>query len=742
MSSESSSSSTLMSQDLGLDPSDPLNLLLHNHSQHDGGDTDTDSAGTPPDWSTLSSMWPPVDDPKMDFNLDFGLMDMSFDPAVGIEPNALTYPYSAPDPFQFTFESPHMSSRSSSESGSTSGSFSPLVAYSPPSSEFDDDPATELASRVRKSAGVVLAVQINQDQQHQQQQQQPQQLQQHQHQAPAYSPPPPAFTTTPVPPPVLASAPASAAPQPRPKTSHTTIERRYRTNLNARIQSLRQAVPALRVVDRAAAAKAGVPLDDGPEDIVDARGFVDGVKVARKCSKANVLGKAVEYIRVLKNREARLARELAGLKTLLGGLVGGHALLREWEQEWVARFGGPEVDEVGADGGAAADEEEEEESDEEGEDGGRKRKKPKVAAEKPERKASAAPADGEKKKRGRPRKVVPLPATVAPTPVSTVRPMQEQYLLGAFALFSFFANVPTNVSVPHGQAQHHEGHVLTPVRAVGGMGLMQAFHLLASAAVLVSVLLPLGKGVYARLRGPAVALEKEKIKTAPVPPPAEDDDTDADADTELSLSSASMTSSSAGDEPVHHAAAEAEAEAEACILDDSTPLATRLYTAARLYTVPSADRRLLALLVRPVPLLGARAARRLWGAGMGMGVEEAARRVTARGEEDEPANMDGETETEKGARGVLRALEAGVAVEQLRAVGGRAFVREVLGGDDDAEEREAALGAARALGGRIGVLGARVGRVLGGGAVELAVDGDAGGREEGDVERLLQAIVL
>lgn len=32
-------------------------------------------------------------------------------------------------------------------------------------------------------------------------------------------------------------------------------------------------------------------------DIVDERGFVDGVKVARKCSKANVLGKAVEYIR-------------------------------------------------------------------------------------------------------------------------------------------------------------------------------------------------------------------------------------------------------------------------------------------------------------------------------------------------------------------------------------------------------------------------------------------------------------
>ena len=75
---------------------------------------------------------------------------------------------------------------------------------------------------------------------------------------------------------------------PRPKTSHTTIERRYRTNLNARIQSLKAAVPALRVLDQ------NTTLEG---DVVDERGYIDGVKVARKGSKANVLGKAVEYIR-------------------------------------------------------------------------------------------------------------------------------------------------------------------------------------------------------------------------------------------------------------------------------------------------------------------------------------------------------------------------------------------------------------------------------------------------------------
>ncbi|KAK0445251.1 hypothetical protein EV421DRAFT_2034711 [Armillaria borealis] len=45
--------------------------------------------------------------------------------------------------------------------------------------------------------------------------------------------------------PSSATAPSTIIMSSRPKTSHTTIERRYRTNLNARIQSLRVAVPAL-----------------------------------------------------------------------------------------------------------------------------------------------------------------------------------------------------------------------------------------------------------------------------------------------------------------------------------------------------------------------------------------------------------------------------------------------------------------------------------------------------------------
>jgi hypothetical protein len=92
----------------------------------------------------------------------------------------------------------------------------------------------------------------------------------------------------------------------RPKTSHTTIERRYRTNLNARIQALKDAVPALRVLENKEKVKKGQdspeteseekPERPGWNDMVDERGLVDGVKVARKISKANVLGKAAEYI--------------------------------------------------------------------------------------------------------------------------------------------------------------------------------------------------------------------------------------------------------------------------------------------------------------------------------------------------------------------------------------------------------------------------------------------------------------
>jgi len=83
---------------------------------------------------------------------------------------------------------------------------------------------------------------------------------------------------------------ALPTPPTRPKTAHTTIERRYRTNLNTCIVGLRNSIPAVRYLDKSYKHPSGV------QDKPDERGFVDGVKAARKISKATIMSKAREYI--------------------------------------------------------------------------------------------------------------------------------------------------------------------------------------------------------------------------------------------------------------------------------------------------------------------------------------------------------------------------------------------------------------------------------------------------------------
>ncbi|KAH8116085.1 hypothetical protein DFH11DRAFT_1742472 [Phellopilus nigrolimitatus] len=415
-----------------------------------------------------------------------------------------------------------------------------------------------------------------------------------------------------------------AAPPARTKTSHTTIERRYRTNLNARIQSLRAAVPALRVLEqkagnrvgnlslkagtRRASADANAGVTGEEEDVIDDRGFVDGVKVARKGSKANVLGKAVEYIRVLKRRELRLKREQEGLKALISGLVGGPQLVQEWEAMWRERFGGPEKDEVDGEDGEADDENEDGEDDEDGEEGedggdelgtsaGKKRKRAKVDTLAPKAKGKktvtaarpqpqqpvpimpaqspstapdpagiismSIPVQPEKRKRGRPRKV-PLPPVILPSnlvpdtftaqqyqqqqqqpirmapmgevkmevdaavmsqspsiaptqrsetqsPIQPQNPQPAQYLLAAFAFFSF-ANSPVSFYRSSWDGGHngpahehsHSGSVLgprpepsarwhgspSPMLTSSWRDAVQVIHVVVSFLLLVSVVTP------------------------------------------------------------------------------------------------------------------------------------------------------------------------------------------------------------------------------------------------------------
>ncbi|KAF8503928.1 hypothetical protein JB92DRAFT_3098742 [Gautieria morchelliformis] len=325
-------------------------------------------------------------------------------------------------------------------------------------------------------------------------------------------PTPPSSQAASSPPPVPQDtvAPVTMTKMGRPKTSHTTIERRYRTNLNARILALRRAVPALRILEKNTATQTqgkGLTGAHAPkwdfDDVVNERGYVDGVKAAKKNSKGVVLGKAVEYIRALKRRETRLKREAKGLRTLLSGLVGGPELLREWEKEWRERFGGEEADEVGEDaednedGDADGDDGDDAEDGDSDDEDGRAKKRARV--EKRERKVKPSPAPpAEKRKRGRPRKnpVSETPVTSPPHLVLQPPDIQDErqppkYLLAAFLLFSFFnSNTPAS-----SQSVAHEGTVLsqmlpntTPVQAdLAGWNVLQVVNMVVSLLLLLSL---------------------------------------------------------------------------------------------------------------------------------------------------------------------------------------------------------------------------------------------------------------
>ena len=339
---------------------------MEDHDVPTMSDSSSSHPDSPPDWSQFSSLWDndqpqnvKLDPGTFDFGLNLPLdMDLDFDPSsLAIDPSALHFdpkmfaptntdltPFQPQQILGFPQSLPPRRMSITSSSSSSGASFSDLtpVASIPsiPSTAATsphlspgvhvhlpvplNDPVDELAQSVRQTSGVTLAVPV---------QGQAEQLifssrfmtalvfhlpdilhldapklpipRLHRHSPPATTlgskRKSPATEPAPSPDPGLGGTVAVIG---RPKTSHTTIERRYRTNLNARIQSLKDAVPALRVLETKEKAN---KVQDSPEteslekpvwnDVVDERGFVDGVKVARKISKANVLGKAAEYIK-------------------------------------------------------------------------------------------------------------------------------------------------------------------------------------------------------------------------------------------------------------------------------------------------------------------------------------------------------------------------------------------------------------------------------------------------------------
>ncbi|KIJ61437.1 hypothetical protein HYDPIDRAFT_115907 [Hydnomerulius pinastri MD-312] len=559
--------------DLALDPSDPLNLLLNNSNDTE---SELSQAASPPDWSQLNSLWSmqstdaandlqsTVEKANLGSGFDFSFpMDLDFnDPSLSmvIDPNSLfidgkglqlpfhdssAVPIQPQDllsaPFPFTFSSPTLSSASASsqsaDESSSALSSSPgspsALPTSPAAPKTTADAIAAFFSQANRPSvqGLMTSIPALPSAKTPPVQVEPQSWHSSASSSPSPGPPThaPGVTQT-----QMTSGTAVIG---RPKTSHTTIERRYRTNLNARIQSLKAAVPALRVLDQ---------NYKSDEYKVDDRGYIDGVKVARKGSKANVLGKAVEYIRVLKRREARLKREQDGLRTLLCGFPGGQNLLTEWDIEWTKKFGGPERDEI--DNLGAEEASDDEDGDGDGEEDGdisseRARKKPKVdaAPQKKERRkiapapaAAILPAPGstapvaapgavpEKRKRGRPRKIQPnvAPPITASAPVLLTDPsllaqqgivippatsqtaQPQQYLLAVFALFSFFNSPLTSSPVPVPHQHTHEGSVLSHItsssassfsRSASGWSwndFVQIVHLLASVAVFISIIVP------------------------------------------------------------------------------------------------------------------------------------------------------------------------------------------------------------------------------------------------------------
>lgn len=327
-----------------LTSSDPFSYLLQAESSTD----ETSSQGhSPPEWSPFTSwlentsMPPPEKITDMGLGSDFNFsmpMDLDFDASMSIDPSSLHFNTSiftqaepvfdqagAFKPEFFTqlldqnMQQPSRRLSVTSSSSSSGASFSPILEQRPTpvssvagDTSSNEDAAAELVQRVLKAAGVTFAVPVDSKlETNRTSVPQPPDSMAHvcsesQAKLPIPRLPRPAHTVN------IASQPSSvyASPDPntgfaspvpststptvlaRPKTSHTTIERRYRTNLNARITSLKQSVPALRVLEARLSGK-----DSTPTDLVDDRGVVDGVKVGRKMSKANVLGKATEYIK-------------------------------------------------------------------------------------------------------------------------------------------------------------------------------------------------------------------------------------------------------------------------------------------------------------------------------------------------------------------------------------------------------------------------------------------------------------
>ena len=117
------------------------------------------------------------------------------------------------------------------------------------------------------------------------------------------------------------------------KVAHNAIERRYRNNINDRIQDLKNVVPALY---KAKIREKGSQDDDSSDDEdMDQKQteVVEGVEVAKKLNKATILRKATEYIMYLRQNNDLADRENQILQHIISQMPGGQQVLGQFLNE-------------------------------------------------------------------------------------------------------------------------------------------------------------------------------------------------------------------------------------------------------------------------------------------------------------------------------------------------------------------------------------------------------------------------
>ncbi len=94
------------------------------------------------------------------------------------------------------------------------------------------------------------------------------------------------------------------------KRGHNAIEKRYRTNLNDKINCLREGIPSL--------SRQSISDAKSDEEGEGSDGEMDRKTVQQKYGKAAILTRALEYIKHLENTTQRLGGEVDVLKTRVG----------------------------------------------------------------------------------------------------------------------------------------------------------------------------------------------------------------------------------------------------------------------------------------------------------------------------------------------------------------------------------------------------------------------------------------